>query len=79
MIPPTELDTLQSDNAIYESLLRRLLKWDHFEAASDGAYWRREIEAALAPHAVDAGEPCPTCGKYLSHEHQCRSAHIETE
>lgn len=44
---PDELDKALSDNAIYENLLRRLLEWDHFEGAVDGAYWRKEINAAL--------------------------------
>lgn len=29
-------------------LLRRIHDWDHMDSAGDGAYWRREIVAALA-------------------------------
>ena len=28
-------------------LLKRLLEWDHFDTAGDGAYWRKEINALL--------------------------------
>lgn len=28
-------------------LLKRLLEWDHFDAAGDGAYWRKEITELL--------------------------------
>ena len=29
------------------AVLTRLLEWDHFDAAGDGPFWRREIIAAL--------------------------------
>ena len=45
------------------ALLKRLGEWDMFDTLdkADGAYWRAEIDAALAGHAADgpgaAGEP----------------------
>lgn len=28
-------------------LLERILQWDHFDAAGDGDYWRREIQSSI--------------------------------
>lgn len=40
-----------------QEVLRRLLQWDHFDAAGDGPYWRKEIAAALSEQPPAALAP----------------------
>lgn len=43
-----ERDTLRAENTRLRSVLERLFQWDHFDAAGDGSFWRKEITTALA-------------------------------
>lgn len=45
-------------------LLRRLLKWDHLDAAADGPYWRSQIHAALQ---AEGSSPRPATSNAAVH------------
>lgn len=48
--PEIQRQSMAAFVVAYESLkelLQRLLQWDHFDAAGDGTYWRKEIEAKI--------------------------------
>ncbi len=41
------LSHLMVENVRMKELLKRMLEWDHLNAAADGEYWKREIQSAV--------------------------------
>jgi hypothetical protein len=66
---------LLDERAALAAMLRRLRAWDMLDVAGDGAYWKREIDAALAARGKEPQRvQCPQCrgsgvGEYVDHGH----------